>query len=122
MISNYHVIKEGTEIEYKIHKEKKNKKINLENKFKYASPLHDIYILEIKEEESNIEYLELDENVLNANNLSYIGNSTFIIHYPNNYDKVAVSYGILKGRFEDKKYSFRHFSHTEKGSNIEFIK
>ena len=122
LISNYHVIKEGTEIEYKIHKEKKNKKINLENKFKYASPLHDIYILEIKEEESNIEYLELDENVLNANNLSYIGNSTFIIHYPNNYDKVAVSYGIIKGRFEDKKYSFRHFSHTEKGSNIEFIK
>lgn len=116
LISNYHVIKEGTEIEYKIHKEK-NKKINLENKFKYASPLHDIYILEIKEEESNIEYLELDENVLNANNLSYIGNSTFIIHYPNNYDKVAVSYGIIKGRFEDKKYSFRHFSHTEKGSS-----
>lgn len=41
----------------------------------------------------------------------------YIIHYPNNYDKVAVSYGIIKGRFEDKKYSFRHFSHTEKGSS-----
>ena len=61
--------------------------------------MHDIYIIEIKEEESNIEYLELDENVLNANNLSYIGNSMYIIHYPNNYDKVTVSYGIIKGRF-----------------------
>ena len=72
------------------------------------------------EEESNIEYLKIDENTLKGNNLSYIGNSIYIIHYPNNTDKdkAAVSYGIIIRSFEDKEYSFVHFSHAENGSSV----
>ena len=45
LISNYHVIGESSEIETKTHSEKRTKKINLENKFKYSNPKHDITII-----------------------------------------------------------------------------
>ena len=98
MITNYHVIKEGNEIEIKTFKNKSTQKINLEKKFKYANPKHDILIIEMKEikekkEESEIEYMELDENLLKGNNLNYIGSSIYILHYPEilERNKVAVS-------------------------------
>ena len=48
-----------------------------------------------------------------------MGNSIYTLHYPSNFgkDKVAVSFGILKNIFEDKKYNFRHFCSTEFGSS-----
>ena len=121
MITNYHVIKEGTEIEIQTFSNKSTQKINLENKFKYANPKHDIFIIELTEtkEDKDIEYMELDDNSIKGNNLNYIGSSIYIIHYPDilGGNKVAVSYGILKQKFPDKEYSFKHFCSTEYGSS-----
>ena len=112
------MIGESSEIEIKTHIQKHTKKINLENKFKYSNPKHDITIIPMKVEEYKIQYLELDDNLMTGNNLSYVGNSIYIIHYPR-YSKgeVAVSYGIIKKRFEDKKYNFMHYCSTEYGSS-----
>ena len=120
-LSNYHVIKEGIEIEIKMNDGKFSKKINLKDKFKYANPEYDVFIIEMKENEdqSGIEYLELDKNVIKGNNLDFIGKSVYILQYPriNEEGKVAVSYGIIKSRYEDKKYIFKHFCSTEDGSS-----
>ena len=78
-ISNYHVIQESPEIVIEIPHEKYSKKINLEDKFKYSNPEDDITIIGLKEEDDKIEYMNLDDNVLNGNNLSYIGKSIYII-------------------------------------------
>ena len=74
---------------------------------------------EENKEENKIQYLELDDNLMTGNNLSYVGNSIYTIHYPCicAEDKVAVSYGIIKRRFEDKKYNFIHYCSTEYGSS-----
>ena len=124
MITNYHVIKEGNEIEIKTFKNKFTHKIHLDNKFKYANPKHDIFIIEMKEteinkEESEIEYMELDKNLIKGNNLNYIGSSIYILHYPDilGGNKVAVSYGILKKKFTNEENDFMHYCSTEYGSS-----
>lgn len=94
-------------------------KINFNNSFKYTNKEYDITIIEIKEEKDNIyKFIELDENILD-NTIGYVGNTIYTLHYPSNFgkDKVAVSFGILKNIFEDKKYNFRHFCSTEFGSS-----
>ena len=73
-ITNYHLIKEGNEIEIEINVGKSIQTINLEDKFKYASPEYDVIIIEMKEE-STIEYLEFDQNAIKGNNLIFIGKS-----------------------------------------------
>ena len=71
-----------------------------------------------EEKEFKIQYLELDNNLMTGNNLSYVGNSIYIIHYPYYAeDKVAISYGIIKKKFKDKKYNFMHYCSTEYGSS-----
>ena len=90
-------------------------KINFNNIFKYTNKEYHITIIEIKEEKDNIyKFIELDENILD-DTIGYVGNSIYTLHYPSNFgkDKVAVSFGILKNNFEDKKYNFRHFCSTE---------
>ena len=125
-ITNNHVIderylKEENDIIIKMNNGK-YKNINtliLKNKFYYTSEKFDITIVEMKgNEDSTYELLELDENILN-DTINYIGNSIYILHYPNNLEqeKVAVSYGILKSVFEDNKYSFIHYCSTEFGSS-----
>ena len=60
-------------------------------------------------------FLELDDNILNDDGIYYIGNSIYLLNYLNNSEggKVAISYGILKNRFEDKKLNFIHYCSTE---------
>lgn len=120
-ITNYHVINEENEIEIKLNDDaKKAIKINLENKFKYSNPIQDFIILEIKEDfDDLVEYLEIDENILKNNTISCLGKSIYIIHYPCIFEeyKASVSFGLLKKRFEDKKYNFQHFCSTENGSS-----
>ena len=43
----------------------------------------------------------------------------YIIQYPCFYEnqQLAVSYGIIKNRFIDKEYNFKHYCCTEKGSS-----
>ena len=120
LISNYHVIKDETEIGIKINDGKINQVLNIENNLKYINIEQDIIFIELNEElKDSIEYLELDENVMNNSNLNYVGKSIYIIHYPNNFEeeKVAVSYGLLKKIFDDKKYNFIHYSATDFGSS-----
>ena len=128
LMTNNHVInqnflKKENEIIVKINDDKKiyTKTINLKNnKIKYTNEEHDITIIEIDEDKDDIhELLEFDEYILKDTCSSYIGNSIYLLHYPNNFekDKIAVSYGILKKRLEDKKYNFIHFCCTEHGSS-----
>ena len=124
-ITNNHVINEKyleneKEITIKINKGKNIivDKIQYSNDtFKYTNKEYDITIIEINKND-NYQFLELDENILDDYK-GYIGNSIYILHYPNNFDeiKAAVSFGILKSNFEDKKYNFKHFCCTEFGSS-----
>mgnify|MGYP002626188431 CR=1 FL=1 len=71
------------------------------------------------EEDPSIEFMELDDDVIKGKNLDFIGSSIYILHYPVILEskKVAVSYGILKGKFLDKSYNFMHYCSTEFGSS-----
>ena len=127
-ISNNHVInekylKEEKEIIIKMNVGDKTniKKINIKNRLYYTNEEQDITIIEIKEknQDNSYEFLEFDDNILKDDGFGYIGNSIYILHYPAHFeeDKVAVSYGIIKGRFNDKKFDFKHYCSTEYGSS-----
>ena len=49
-------------------------------------------------------------------NIIYVNNSIYVLQYPGGKN-LGVSYGILKGIYEDKKYNFMHVCSTEKGSS-----
>ena len=84
---------------------------------------YDITIVEIKEEYNIQHYLELDDNIINdilnndINNKAakYIDDTVYIIQYP--LAKLSVSYGVIKGVFEDKAYEFQHSCSTRCGSS-----
>ena len=101
----------------------KQKIINFNNRVIYHSPVYDITIIEINKNEDKVyDYLELDENILNENNLDdYIGKSIYIMQYPVYREtvKLAVSYGTLGEicNTEGKKYEFTHYCCTEFGSS-----
>ena len=127
-ITNNHVInekylKEENEIKIKMNDGYKTdiKAINIKNRLYYTNEEQDITIIEIKENKQDVsyEFLEFDDNILKDDGLGYIGNSVYILHYPSHLeeDKVAVSYGIIKGRFEDKHFNFKHHCSTEYGSS-----
>jgi len=111
-ITNNHVVnekylKEENEIKIKMNDGHKTdiKTINIKNRLYYTNEEHDITIIEIKEnkQDNSYEFLEFDDNILKDDGLGYIGNSVYILHYPSHFeeDKVAVSYGKIKSRFED---------------------
>ena len=127
-ITNNHVIneknlKEENEIKIKMNNGYKTsiKAIKIKDRFNYTNENYDITIIEIidKNNENSYEYLEFDDNILNENGLGYVGSSIYLLHYPSHFeeDKAAVSYGILKSRFEDKTFDFKHFCSTEYGSS-----
>ena len=125
LITNYHLIDKicldtKKEIEVEIYKEQP-RKISLENKCTYYNADYDTTIIEIKEsKDGKFDYLEFDENILDDNTLfKCIGNSVYILQYPTYHEdqKLAVSYGIIKNKFEDKPYNFMHFCSTEFGSS-----
>ena len=124
-ITNNHIIDQKflnkeNEIKIKIKNGSIINSINLRNVFKYTNAEHDITIIKLNEKEyESYDFLELDDNILNNNGTNYIGNSIYLLHYPNNSEgsKVAVSYGILKKRFERNKLYFIHYCSTEYGSS-----
>ena len=125
-ITNNHVLNKEyldkeNEIKISLKDNKHIRTINLRSKLKYTNKEHDITIVSLNnnECESIFEFLELDDNILKNDGDIYIGNSIYILHYPDNFggNKVAVSYGILKNRFEDKIYNFMHYCYTENGSS-----
>ena len=78
-----------------------------------------LLLFEMKEEkdDNSYKFLEFDDNILEDYGSAFIGNSVYIIHYPSHFedDKVAVSFGIIKGRYEN--VFFKHFCSTEFGSS-----
>ena len=70
-------------------------------------------MIEVDENKDEIyEYLELDDNILiNNTTIDYIGNTIYTLQYPcyHEIQKLSVSYGILKNRYEDKEYNFIHY-------------
>ena len=131
LITNNHIInqdllhKENEKVSLIIKNEKKVKTINLNKRMKYTNPDYDITILELREENDDIHnFLELDdiiiENILDNNmnkdsNQVFIGETIYIIQYPEG--KLSVSYNILNSIYEDKKYNFNHLCSTKHGSS-----
>ena len=126
-ITNNHLInekilnKDDGNIEFRIQEEKEMKKLEFNNRKKYTNAEYDITIIEIKEIDNIINYLELDNKIIddiikndNSNN-DYIDKTIYIIQYPEG--DLSVSYGILKSIFEDKKYNFIHKCSTKGGSS-----
>ena len=125
-ITNNHIINEDflknekKEIIIKMNNEKIVKNIKLKQRFYYTNKDYDVTIIEIKKNIDNInDFLELDDNILIDSGAGYIKNSIYLLHYPSypNGQKAAVSFGIVKKRFEDKQYNFIHYCNTEYGSS-----
>ena len=100
LITNNHVINEEIIKNKKIIKVKlNNNKIKKDIKIKdyYTSIKYDTTIIEIEEEE-NINYLEIDDEIFD-DNIDMYNKSMYIIQYPKyGYElKEAVSYDILNG-------------------------
>ena len=114
---------ENGRIRILIEEENETRIINLNNRKKYTSPedKYDITIIEIKEEDNIKNYLELDDDIkndlINNNNRNqhYVDKTLYIIQYPKG--NLSVSYGILSGIYEDKKYNFVHKCSTLGGAS-----
>ena len=124
LITNHHVInekflKENNIIKLGINNDAILKDIKLENDRKiYLNKDNDLAIIEIKDKDNlnEINYLELDNNLLieNSESIYSTENSIYIIQYPN-FKEAAVSYGILKTINDD--HHIIHLCSTEKGSS-----
>ena len=125
LITNYHIINDefissGKSIKIYLGDESIPKMIKLnENRKVYSSDnkKYDIMIIEIYERDDikNINYLELDDYLLNTNSeYSYEDSSIYIIHYPSGGEiKVSLGYGIKK---KDEN-SIIHKCKTSNGSS-----
>ena len=100
LMTNYHIlddkyIKDENKIEIRINdnKIKEDIIINIEDIiYKSKKDEYDLIIIKLKEEYmKNINYLELDDNLLNKNSLKGY-ESIYILHYPNEQN-ASVSYG-----------------------------
>ena len=109
MITNNHVIDEkyftkGKKIKLLINKQLKI--IEMDDRIKYTNKKYDTTIIEIKSIAKITDFLYLEDNLIfNDSDEIFIGNSIYIIQYPNN-QIVSVSYGII-----DKKYIEHLFIH-----------
>ena len=117
--SNF-LTKRNEKIQIDIKNESELKSIDLKDRIKYTNKEYDITIIEIKEKDNILNYLELDDIILenlenNNKNKEYINKTIYIIQYPEN--ELSVSYGVLDNIFEDKKYNFIHKCCTKGGSS-----
>ena len=119
LITNNHVINE------EIIKEKNIIKVNLnDNKIKkdlkikdyYTSIKYDTTIIEIDDNDKNINYLKIDDEIFN-DNIDIYNKSIYMIQYPKfGYEqKGAVSYGILNGIKDE--YNIIYNCSTDHGSS-----
>ena len=83
----------------------------------YTNIKYDTTIIEIEDDnDENINYLEIDDDILD-DNINIYNKSIYIIQYPKygNEQKGAVSYGILN-RIQDE-YNIIHYCSTDHGSS-----
>ena len=126
-ITNNHVINKLNEkIIIYIEEECEERKILINNDrmiYMNDDKKYDITIVEIKEEDNIANYLELDDNIIddilnneiNIKNAKYNDNKVYAIQYPDG--NLSVSFGIIQGIFEERKYEFQHKCSTMFGSS-----
>ena len=117
LMTNNHIINESfleKEKELKISMNNKYKKIELDERNIYTDKNYDVTIIEIKEKDGINKYMDLDDNIFEKNNLSYINKSVYVLYIPENKN-VEVSYGIIKE--EENEYNFNHLCNTGKNSS-----
>jgi len=113
-IINEEIIKDKNKIKIKLNDNKIKK--DLEIKDYYTSIEYDTTIIEINDNDENINYLEIDDDIFDEN-INIDNKSIYIIQYPKcgNEQKAAVSYGILN--IIQDKYNILHYCSTEHGSS-----
>ena len=92
----------------------KFKKIEIADRIKYTNKDFDITIIEIKEKDQINNFLELDDNIIEKDNLSYLKESIYLLHYSVNKN-IEVSYGIIKE--EENEHDFNHLCSAGKNSS-----
>jgi len=89
-------------------------KIKVDERNIYTDENYDITIIEIKEKDGINEFMDLDDNIIEKNNLSYINKSVYTLYIPEKKSG-EVSYGIIKE--EENEYNFNHLCNTGKNSS-----
>ena len=124
LITNYHVIddkfiKSNKNVKIELNNQKIIKMINInENKIIYSSKNkeYDIVIIKLGKEDDveDIDYLEIDDNLLNTNSeYAYNDSSIYVLHYPLGKEAiVSYGYGITM-----KNYNIIHKCKTIFGSS-----
>ena len=120
LITNYHVIDESyvkshNTINISLYDDKINKTIYLDDdRIKYFSEKYDTAIIEIKnKDEISTQFLELDEDIFEKEQIYFKNLSIYNISYPKS-ELASVSFGLLK---KIDKYTIKHFCSTEEGSS-----
>ena len=92
-------------------------KKDIEIKDYYTSIEYDTTIIEISDNDKYINYLEIDDDIFDDENISIYNESIYIIQYPiyGNHQKGAVSYGILNEM--QNKYNITYYCSTDHGSS-----
>jgi len=117
LLTNNHVINEELLKNSKLIKVKmSDDTIRKDIKIKdyYTSINYDTTIIEIDINDEDIHYLELDDEIFDEN-IDINNENVYIIQYPGNEQKAAVSYGLLKN-IQDK-YHLLHCCSTKPGSS-----
>jgi len=112
-VINEEIIKDKNKIKVKLNDDKIKKHIKIED---YNTSIkYDTTIIKIKDDDENINYLEIDDDIFDEN--ININKGIYIIQYPKygNEQKAAVSYGILN-KIQDK-YNIIHYCSTDYGSS-----
>ena len=94
-IINEEIIKDKNKIKVKLNDNTIKKDIEIKDY--YTSIEYDTTIIEINDNDENINYLEIDDDMLDDENIKIYNESVYIIQYPKygNEQKGAVSYGVL---------------------------
>ena len=117
LITNNHVIDESfldNEKELKISMNNRFKKIELDERNIYTDKNLDVTIIEIKERDGINKFIDIEDNIMDKNNLSYINRSVYALYIPENKN-AEVSFGIIKE--EENEYNFNHLCKTGKYSS-----
>ena len=112
-VINKEIINDNNLIKVKLNDNKIKKDIKIKNY--YMSIEYDTTIIEISDSDENINYLEIDDDILDDENI--YNENIYIIQYPKygNEQKGAVSYGILNEL--ENKYNITYYCSTDHGSS-----
>ena len=113
-VINEELIKNKNIITVKLNDDKIKKNIKIKDY--YTSIEYDTTIIEINDNDENINYLEIDDDIFDEN-INLTNKKIYIIQYPTygNEQKASVSYGLLN-KIKDE-YNLEYFCSTEHGSS-----